>query len=97
KPAAYDLESVLTHEIGHLLGFGHSAVWSAAMFPFVPAPGTFLGSRPTPQVPDAPLSDDDETAVRVLYPDPSDSTHIGSISGHVLPANPLALSDEPVG
>jgi hypothetical protein len=67
------------------------------MFPFVPAPGTFLGNRPTPQVPDAPLASDDETAVRVLYPDSSDSTHIGSITGHVLPANPLALSGEPQG
>jgi hypothetical protein len=97
NPAAYDLESVLTHEMGHMLGFGHTAVWSAVMFPFVPAPGTFLGNRPTPQVPDAPLASDDETAVRVLYPDSSDTTHIGSISGHVLPANPLALSGEPSG
>lgn len=96
-PAAYDLESVLTHELGHFFGFGHSDVWRAVMFPFVPAPGTFLGSRPGPQSLDAPLSDDDRTAVRVVYPDPSDSTHIGSISGHVLPASPLALSNEPGG
>ena len=35
--------------------------------------------------------------MRVLYPNASDSTHIGSISGHVLPANPLALAGEPAG
>lgn len=97
NPAAYDLESVLTHELGHFFGFGHSAVWRAVMFPYVPAPGTFLGGRPSAQTPDAPLSDDDRTAVRALYPDPSDSTHVGSISGHVLPANPLALAGQPSG
>ena len=97
NPAAYDLESVLTHEIGHLLGFGHSAVWSAVMFPFVPAPGTFLGNRPSLQDRAAPLADDDRTAVRVLYPNPSDQTYLGSISGRVLPVNPLALSGEPAG
>src|SRR5260370_83565 len=36
NPKAYDLESLLTHELGHSLGFSHSAVWSAIMFPFAP-------------------------------------------------------------
>src|SRR6266851_956335 len=33
NPRAYDLESLLTHELGHFLGFSHLAVWSAIMFP----------------------------------------------------------------
>lgn len=89
--AAYDLESILTHELGHFLGFSHSAVWSAMMYPYAPAPGTFTGSRPTAQQPDAPLGDDDRTGLRVLYPDATDSLHAGIIRGRVLPANPLSL------
>ncbi|HEX4642399.1 MAG TPA: matrixin family metalloprotease [Candidatus Acidoferrales bacterium] len=97
NPGAYDLESILTHELGHSFGFNHSGVWGAAMFPFAPAPGEITGSRPTPQSPDAPLSEDDRTGLRTLYPDPADSVHIGTIRGRVLPANPLALPISPVG
>ena len=97
NPKAYDLESLLTHELGHFLGFSHSAVWSAIMFPFAPAPGTFSGMRPTAQQPDAPLGDDDRTGLRVLYPDPADTLHQGAISGKILPANPLALPASPPG
>ena len=91
NPSAYDLESVLGHEIGHTLGLGHSGVWRAMMSPFGPAPGTYLGTRPTTSEPDAPLADDDRAGLRALYPDASDTTHIGTISGRVLPANPLIL------
>ena len=97
SPQAYDLESLLTHELGHFLGFSHSAIWSAMMYPYAPAPGTFNGSRPTTQQPDAPLSDDDRTGLRILYPDPADTVHVGSISGRVLPANPLSLPVLPPG
>ena len=94
---AYDLESLLTHEFGHFLGFSHSAVWSAIMFPFAPAPGTFSGTRPAALQPDASLGDDDRTGLRVLYPDPADAVHRGSIGGKIFPANPLALSGSPPG
>jgi len=97
SPKAYDLESLLIHELGHFFGFSHSAVWSAILFPFAPAPGSFSGLRPTAQQPDAPLGDDDRTGLRVLYPNPADTVHQGSISGHIFPANPLALPTSPPG
>src|SRR5580704_767622 len=97
NPHAYDLESLLTHELGHFLGFSHSALWSAMMYPYAPAPGTFNGTRPTPQQPDALLSDDDRTGLRAVYPSLSDSIHVGSISGHILPANVLSLPLSPPG
>jgi len=97
NPNAYDLASILTHELGHSFGFSHSAVWRAMMFPFAPPPGQFTGARPGVQSPDAPLSDDDRAGLRVLYPDPSVITHVGTIQGHVLPANPLALPVSPPG
>jgi hypothetical protein len=92
---AYDLESLLTHEIGHWFGFDHSAIWRAVMFPFAPSPGQYLGTRPSVQAPDAMLSDDDRTGIRALYPDPNDTVNIGSLSGRVLPANPFALANLP--
>jgi Matrixin len=94
---AYDLESILTHELGHALGFSHSAIWSAMMFPFAPSPGTFTGERPTPQTLDASLSEDDRTGLRVLYHDPNDTVYVGSIQGRVLPANPISLPAAPPG
>jgi Matrixin len=97
NPKAYDLESLLTHELGHSLGFSHSAVWSAMMFPFAPAPGTFTNMRPTAQQPDAPLADDDRTGLRVLYHNPADTQFVGSIQGRILPANPLSLPASPPG
>jgi len=62
------------------------------MFPFALPPGEFLGDRPTAQVPDGPLADDDRTGIRVLYPDPNDAVDVGEIRGRVLPANPFALA-----
>ncbi len=94
---AYDLESVLSHELGHSLGFSHSAVWSAMMYPFAPAPGTITGTRPTVQQPDASLGEDDRTGLRVLYADASDTVHTGLIQGRILPANSLSLPASPPG
>jgi hypothetical protein len=97
NPRSYDLESLMTHELGHFLGFSHSAVWSAMMFPFAPAPGTFSGARPSAQEPDGPLGDDDRAGLRVLYAASADAAHAGSIRGRILPANPLSLPTTPPG
>jgi hypothetical protein len=67
------------------------------MYPFAPAPGTFSGTRSTAQQPDAPLADDDRTGLCVLYLDPADTVNIGSLSGHIFPANPLSLPASPPG
>lgn len=89
---AYDLESVLTHELGHWMGLDHSAVIRAMMFPFAAPVGQYTGTRPSPSAPDAPLADDDRTGLRSVYPDPNDAVNAGTISGALVPANPFALA-----
>jgi hypothetical protein len=95
NPQAYDLESVLIHELGHSFGLEHSGVWRAIMQPTGAGPGQFVGERPTVTEPDAPLADDDRAAIRMLYPDPTNTTFVGTISGQVLPVNPLSLAGQP--
>ncbi|KAJ9563909.1 hypothetical protein OSB04_009069 [Centaurea solstitialis] len=61
-PAAMDLESVAVHEIGHLLGLGHSSVEDAVMFPTISA-----GVRKVE------LARDDVEGIQVLYGSNPDS------------------------
>ncbi|XP_004509890.1 metalloendoproteinase 2-MMP-like [Cicer arietinum] len=55
-PTAVDLESVAVHEIGHLLGLGHSSVEDAIMFPTI-------SSRMKKVV----LAEDDVRGIQYLY------------------------------
>lgn len=55
--ASYDLQAMLTHEIGHVLGLSHSAVLSAAMYAYTPPEDT---SKRT-------LSTDDALGITMLY------------------------------
>jgi len=74
----FDLESTLTHEIGHLLGLRHSAVWGSIMSESVLKNGTFgfmdFGSRG--------LGASDIAAIRELYGEgKDDDTCCGAIAG----------------
>ena len=55
-PGAFDLESVALHEIGHLLGLGHSSVQGAVMAPGI-STGVYL----------IRLTRDDVQGIKALY------------------------------
>ena len=65
-----DLQTVMTHEIGHFFGLDHSAVIRAMMFP---------------QAPDQQrqLSYDDVAGISSTYPSSSPTVPVGAISGTV--------------
>ena len=68
--AGSDLQTDLTHEIGHFLGLDHSAVVKATMFPYAPPM-------------ERTLSSDDVAAISTLYPKASPDVETGTIFGKV--------------
>jgi hypothetical protein len=76
-PGTYDLQSTLTHEIGHLLGLNHSSVLGATMN----ATQALNGMFGLPAVSERTLSESDIAAVKSIYGSRSET---GSVAGHIL-------------
>ena len=72
EPGRFDIQSVLTHEVGHLLGLDHSGLISSVMGPF---------ASPD-QTDQRVLMYDDIAGITQIYP-ASGAQEVGSIEGRV--------------
>ena len=71
----YDLQSTVTHELGHTMGANHTNILSATMYAFITAQDTH----------EQTLSADDVAFVSALYPAAGGNGY-GTITGHTLVA-----------
>lgn len=86
----YNLQQLLTHELGHALGLDHSAVLSATMYPYVAPNGSTA------------LDSDDRIAIATMYSRADSGAtlegHISGVDGAIFAAQVVALNEkgEPV-
>jgi uncharacterized protein (TIGR02145 family) len=69
----YDIQSIVTHEIGHVLGLLHSGIYNSTMF-YMLGQGTKVRS----------LEQDDKSWASYRYPKAGYSSTYGSISGNII-------------
>ncbi|HUJ12684.1 MAG TPA: matrixin family metalloprotease, partial [Thermoanaerobaculia bacterium] len=71
----YNLELLVEHEFGHVLGLDHSGVLSSIMYPFVGSGGVTA------------LDTDDEVSIANLYPERGKTADRATLSGRVMGDN----------
>jgi hypothetical protein len=71
----YNLQLLVEHEVGHLLGLDHSGVLSSVMYPFVGRGNS------------APLDSDDIVGIGTLYPRTDPTSTTATLSGRVMGDN----------
>lgn len=81
EPAAFDLEGILVHELGHAIGADHSSSADATMFATVVRQSTDFRS----------LSADDRAFAADLYPSPNADVLFGDLTGRVTRADGQAV------
>lgn len=87
----YDLESIFVHEIGHLLGFGHSDLPSSSLFESLARNGLFGAQAFSVRT----LSSADVGEARAKYGSPTDVDCCGSVTGKLsLPSGRAAVNVE---
>ena len=84
--AAFDLQSIGTHEVGHMLGLDHSGLGHATMFPFG---DTGTGAQRT-------VSVDDAVGEAFLYPNGSFASATGTVTGKVTLSGTAAFASHVV-
>jgi hypothetical protein len=76
----FDLETTITHEVGHLLGLEHSPSYGALMNPYQPKNGLYS----IPQIVFRSLSADDISKARLLYGAPAGVENCcGAVKGRI--------------
>lgn len=78
-----DLQEVITHEIGHLLGLAHSFLVDSIMFPSKPSTNLASSYIALFRVPKRALAEDDAAWLAKLYPTSEFRTQTSEISGQI--------------
>jgi hypothetical protein len=85
-PGHFDLQSIATHEVGHLLGLDHDGIAHMMMYPF--------GDTGTSQ--QRELGTDDVLGIAFLYPAPGFLARTGTVSGRVTSAGSAVFASHVV-